>query len=130
MNYLALRRQTLARDLKSDKDAPDAVLVAHPAHVPHLSRFTGQHRPCVSTPKPPLLISDDRYETQSREECHDIGKGKELDLHIRPHNKTTIEAAAEGLTKSGAKAVAVEGRLSIGEFEALKALAPKLTFVP
>ncbi len=138
MNYLAQRRQTLNRNLK--KDGLDALLITSDVNVSYLTGFTGDSSYYVSTAKNSIIVSDDRFEEQLREECPDIynaerDKDKErpfpLDVHIRPHNKTTLEAAAEVLNKTGARSVGVEGnRLTLADLETLKDLAPKLTFVP
>lgn len=123
MNYLALRRQALTRNLK--KDGVDALLITAPVNVTYLTGFTGDSSFYIATAKNTILVSDPRFEGQIKEECPD------LDVHIRPHNKTTLEAAAEVLGKAGAKAVAVEGnRLTLGDLETLRTLAPKLTFTP
>jgi Xaa-Pro aminopeptidase len=54
-----------------------------------------------------------------------------VEATIRPHNRTTAEAAAEVLAKTGSKAVGVEAnRITVGELERFKALVPKATFVP
>lgn len=123
MNYLLQRRQTLTQSLK--KHAADAFLVTTPVNVTYLTGFTGDDSYYVVTPKAGVLVSDTRYEGQIKEECPD------LDAHVRGHSKTTFEAAADVLTKSGVKAVAVEGnRLTLGELDLLKGLCPKITFVP
>lgn len=123
MNYLLQRRQTLAQSLK--KHSVDAFMVTTAVNVTYLTGFTGDSSFFVVTPKNNILISDSRFEEQIKEECHDI------DAHVRGHNKTTYEAAAEVLTKAGVKAVGVEGnRLTLGELDAFKELAPKITFVP
>jgi Xaa-Pro aminopeptidase len=149
MNYLAQRRQTLTRNLK--KDETDAVLVTNPVNVTYLTGFTGEASYFVLAGKHAVLVSDPRFEEQVKDEC--IGgdekpatadkpapyprslRAKERDdgieAYIRPHNRTTLEAAAEVLSKTGAKNVAVEGNhLTLGDLEALRELAPKLTFVP
>jgi Xaa-Pro aminopeptidase len=150
MNYLLQRRQTLTQTLK--KNSLDAFLVSCPVNVTYLTGFTGDASFYVALPRHGILVSDARFEEQIREECfgledskeadhtgaypHTIkakGGGKEdgLEAYIRSHNKTTYEAAAEVLTKAGAKAVGVEGnRLTVGELEVLQGLAPKVTFVP
>lgn len=131
MNDLALRRQALLRNLKQPKDGPDAVLVTSAVNVTYLTGFTGEASYFVTTPKASVLVTDPRFEAQAKEECPEVGTGKEPDLHVRPHNRTTLEAAVEVLTKAGARAVAVEAnRLTVAEFEALRQLAPKLEFVP
>jgi Xaa-Pro aminopeptidase len=149
MNYLAQRRQTLLRGLK--KDGLDAALVTTPVNVTYLTGFTGEASYFVLTPKHGIVVSDPRFEDQLKEEClggedkpsvepvpypralkhKDPDKPDGLEGFIRPHDRTTLEAAVEVLTKTGAKNVAVEGsRLTIAELEALKALGPKLTFAP
>ncbi len=122
MNYLLQRRSTLAQTLKA-RDL-DAFLVTTPVNVTYLTGFTGGDSFYAATPKHEMLISDTRFEEQIKEEC------PALDAHIRPHTRTTLEAAAEVLTKSGARSVGVEGnRITHGDLESLKQLAPKLTVV-
>lgn len=131
MNYLAQRRQALTRSLKKDKETIDAALVTADVNVTYLTGFTGEAAYFVATPKNMVLVSDQRFEEQLKQECPEFEKGHGLDLHIRPHNKTTLEAAAEVLVKSGAKSVAVESnRLTLAELESLHELAPKVTVVP
>lgn len=123
MNYLLQRRSILAQTLKTH--GVDAFLVTTPVNVTYLTGFTGEDSYYATTPKHEVLVSDTRFEEQIKEECAD------LDAVIRPHNRTTIEAAAEMLTKSGAKSVGVEAnRITLGDLERFKTLAPKLTFVP
>ena len=131
MNYFAIRRQALIRNLKKLDSGFDAVLITCPVNVTYLTGFTGESSYVIVTPKNSILVSDHRFEVQIHEECLEIGKGPELELHIRPHNKTTSDGAAEVLTKLGAKSVAVEGnRIAISDLEYIRAQAPKATFVP
>lgn len=131
MNYLALRRQTLLKNLKASKDGPDAVLITAAVNVTYLTGFSGDSSYYVAAGKTAVLVTDHRYEQQAREDCPELGQAGGLDLHVRPHDRTTLEAAVEVLTKAGARAVAVEAsRLTVAELEALRGLAPKLTFVP
>jgi Xaa-Pro aminopeptidase len=123
MDYVTQRRQAVARDLKTD--GVDAVLITNPVNVTYLTGFTGSSGYLVLTPKATILVSDGRYEEQIREECPG------LDVHIRPHDKTTPEAAGEVLTKAGAKSVGFESHhVTFALAEALKAAAPKATFAP
>jgi Xaa-Pro aminopeptidase len=123
MNYPLQRRTVLNKSLAEHE--VDAFLVTAAVNVTYLTNFTGDSSFYCTAPKNGIVISDSRFEAQLREECPG------LDAHIRPHNKTTLEAAAEVLTKSGAKSCAVEAnRLSVDELEQLRALAPKVTFVP
>lgn len=123
MNYPLERRTNLAQTLKTREI--DGFLVTAPVNVTYLTGFTGDSSYFALLPKNQTLISDTRFEQHIKEECPD------LEAVIRGHNKTTIEAAAEVLNKSGAKSVGVEAnRITVGELEALKVLAPKVTFVP
>jgi Xaa-Pro aminopeptidase len=151
MNYLLQRRQSLIQSYK--KHSLDGFLVTNPVNVTYLTGFTGDSSFYVSTPKNGILISDPRFEEQIKQECFVLDEGKPgrqsghyprtikplkaagkdegLEAHIRPYTKTIYEAAAEVLTKTGAKSVGVEGsRLTLEELETLKQLAPKVTFVP
>src|SRR5882724_9188082 len=97
MNYYALRRQALLRNLKKDNQGPDAALITCPVNVTYLTGFTGDSSTVFVSPKASILVSDQRFEVQIREECPEVGKGGELELHIRPHNKTTTDATGEVL---------------------------------
>ncbi len=123
MNYLLQRRETLVQNQKAH--GVDGFLVTTPVNVTYLTAFTGEDSFYVSVPKHEIVVSDTRYEGQVQEECAG------LEPVIRPHSRTTLEAAAEVLTKSGVKSCGVEGnRITLGDLETLKALAPKVTFVP
>lgn len=131
MNYHAIRRQTFSRYLKTADQGLDAALVTSPVNVTYLTGFTGDASYLLVTPKVSVLISDPRFEVQIREECTDVGRAGELELHIRPHNRLIEEAAAEVIAKLGAKNVMVEGtRLSLSELETIQSYSPKTTFVP
>jgi Xaa-Pro aminopeptidase len=122
MNYFLVRRQTLLKDLK--KDNVDTYLVTNPVNVRYLTGFTGDSSYLVANAKQVILISDDRYAEQIQEECPGI------EVHIRPHSKTTPEAAAEVLNKTAAKAVAVEAdHITVSLFEYLKEAAAKTAFL-
>lgn len=131
MNYLAQRRQLLVRGLKSDAHSLDAILVTGPENVTYLTGFAGEASYLVVGPKLAVLVTDPRFEDQAKDECPELGKPGGLDLHVRRHDETTPEAAAAVLAKAGAKAVGVEGnRVTLGELEAFRALAPKAAFTP
>ncbi len=123
MNYVQQRRASLFRDIKSD--GVDAFLVTDPTNVTYLSGFEGDSSYLVLTAKQAILISDSRFEEQLREENH------ELEAVIRPHNKTTMEAATETLIKLGAKNVGFESHhVSMGLLETMKEKGAKLNFAP
>lgn len=132
MNYLALRRQTLIQQLK--KHGVDALLITEPTNVCYLTGFTGGSSYFLLTAKQAVIVTDPRFEVQVREECPELSgekPGADLDIHVRPHNKTTPETAAELLTKFGSRNVGVEGtRLTLAELDQLKEVGPKLTYVP
>lgn len=121
MDYLNQRRQALVRDLK--KDGLDALLVTNPVNVTYLTGFAGEASYLVLTPKATILVTDPRFQEQVAEEC------PALDVHVRPHDKTTPEAAGEVLAKAGAKNVALEAdHVTVRFVETIKEAAPKSTF--
>ena len=124
MNYFAQRRQSLIRDFK--KDGIDTFLVTNPTHVTYLTGFSGDAGYVVATAKQFVLVSDDRFAEQIKEEVHGV------DVHIRPHSQTTPEATGEVLTQVGAKAIGVEAdHATFALLETIKAAAPKgATFAP
>jgi Xaa-Pro aminopeptidase len=123
MDYLTQRRQALLRLLK--KDSTDGILVTNPVNVTYLTGFTGDSSYLIVTSKQMILVSDSRFEQQITEECSGF------EVHIRPHDKTTPEAAAELLSKTGAKNIALESQsVTLGLYEHLKEKAAKVTFVP
>lgn len=131
MNYYALRRQALIRHLKAPGSGLEAAVITSPVNVTYLTGFTGEASYLVVTPKNSVLVSDSRFEVQIREECPEIGKAGDLDLHIRPHTRTVEDATAEVLGKLNVKSASVEGtRISVSELETLKSFAPKVEFVP
>jgi Xaa-Pro aminopeptidase len=123
MNYFTQRRSILARELK--KESLDAILVTNPVNVTYLTGFLGDSSYLILTAKNAVLVSDSRFEQQIQDECPG------LEVHIRPHNKTTPEAAGELLTKAAAKAVGVEAdHVTLALAEALGQYAPKGQLVP
>jgi Xaa-Pro aminopeptidase len=124
MDYMSQRRQGLVRNLK--KDGVDAVLVTNPVNVTYLTGFTGDSSYLVCTAKQFILVSDSRFDEQIKEE---VGGG--VEVHVRPHDETTDEAAAEVLTKVGAKAVGLEAdHATLAFMGQLQEKNPKLTFAP
>lgn len=123
MDYLIQRRQNLVKTLK--KDNIDAILVTHPVNVTYLTGFTGDSSYLVATGKQVVLVSDSRFDEQIKEECPG------LEVHIRPHDQTTVEAAVEVLTKAGVKAVGLEADdATLGLLADLQEKGAKLTFAP
>ncbi|MGL6097705.1 MAG: aminopeptidase P family N-terminal domain-containing protein, partial [Fimbriiglobus sp.] len=100
MDFITQRRQDVLKACK--QNGLDALLVTHPANVAYLSGFTGSSGYLICGGKQFTLVTDSRYETQATEEVQGI------DVHVRPHDKTTPDAAAELITKHGFKAVGLE----------------------
>jgi len=122
MNFYAQRCANLVRDFK--KDGIDATLITGEHNVRYLTGFTGSSAYVIGTAKQFYIISDDRYADQIQDECKDI------EVHIRPHNKTTLEATAELLTSLGSKAVGIEAdHVTLAFHEALTCVA-KTNFAP
>ncbi len=123
MDYLTQRRQALVKNLK--KDGVDAVLVTNPVSVTYLTGFTGDCSYLIGSAKQFTLVSDSRYEEQIKEECPG------LEVHIRPHDQTTVEAAVDLLTKAGFKTVGLEAdHATLGLQADLQEKGSKLTFAP
>ena len=123
MDYVAQRRLALVKALKGD--AADAYLISHPVNVSYLTGFTGDDSYLVVTAKNCVLVTDTRFEQQAAEECPG------LDAHVRGHDKTTAEAAAEVLTKAGVKTIGLEaGHATLDFAEGLKARTKAAAFVP
>src|SRR5262245_43389211 len=110
MNYLLQRRQLLLQAIKNH--TIDGFLVTTPVNVTYLTGFSGEDSFYFGSAKNSVLISDSRFEAQIKEECQG------LDVNVRGHNKTTFEAAADVLNKSGVKTLGVEeNRITLGALE-------------
>ena len=51
-----------------------AVMVTCPVNVTYLTGFTAEASYFIATPKASVLVSDQRFETQIKEECPEAGK--------------------------------------------------------
>jgi Xaa-Pro aminopeptidase len=119
------RRSQLARALKDD--GLDALLVSSIVHVTYLAGFTGSSALLLLMARGrSVLISDGRYEQQIAQECDDG-----LDVHIRPHDKTVQQAAAEVIGKAGVRTLGFESQhLTVADLEALSAALPGVAWAP
>ena len=123
MDFLGNRRANLLKAIKSS--GADAILVTHEPNVRYLSGFTGGSSYVLISTKQTTLISDDRFAEQLKADF------PTLEAHVRPHHKTTPEAAAELIVKAGYKTVALEGEhVALNQLEYFKTECPKATFVP
>lgn len=123
MDYFTQRRTNLSKALK--KDGHDNILVTNPVSVTYLCGFTGDSSYLLLHGKGATLVTDDRFAQQAAAEC------PSLDLHVRPHTKTTPQAAGEVLTKAGVKSCTVEAdHCSLGLLSAVQTQSPKTTFTP
>ena len=122
MNFYSQRRANLVRDFK--KDGIDATLITGEHNVRYLTGFTGSSAYVIGTAKQFYIISDERYTDQIQEEC------QEIEIHIRTHNTTTLEATAELLAKLACKAVGIEAdHVTLGFHQTLTSLT-KTNFAP
>jgi Xaa-Pro aminopeptidase len=123
MDYFAIRRGNLLKTLKGL--GAESFLATHEQSVRYLTGFTGGSSLAFISAKNTVLISDERFTDQVREECPTI------DALIRKHDRTTPEAAAEVMMKSGVKSVAFEANhLDLTSLEFFRAECPKLNFAP
>ena len=92
MDYYSNRRANLLKAVKPQ--GVEAVLVTHEPNVRYLTGFSGGSSYVLISTKQTTLISDDRFAEQLKEEF------PTLDAHVRPHHKTTPQAAVETIIKS------------------------------
>jgi Xaa-Pro aminopeptidase len=88
--------------------------------VTYLTGFSGDSSHLVATARQVVLVSDDRFAEQIKEEVSGV------EVHIRPHDQTTPEATGAVLGSVGGKAVGVEAdHATFGLLESVKGSAPK-----
>ncbi|MBX3442274.1 MAG: aminopeptidase P family protein [Planctomyces sp.] len=104
----------------------DGCLVTSEPNVRYLTGFTGDSTwLLVGARRPPLLVSDRRYETQLAEETPG------LEAMIRPPEQMLPQAAAQLLESSGLKSIGFEGHaVSVSLHQALAGGAPGVTLLP
>ena len=117
------RRQRLARTLPDEGVA--LLLLTNPINVTYLTGFSGDSSYLLLTRDRAVLVSDGRFTVQLAEECAD------LEAHIRPPSQAVTEAAAEVLTKLGARTAGFEsGHLTVADFEALRDVTKGVDWKP
>lgn len=122
MDFLNNRRANLLKAVKPF--GVEAVLVTHEPNVNYLTGFSGGSSYVLISAKQTTLISDDRFAEVLKEEF------PTLDAHVRPHNKSTPEAAAEQIVKAGYKTIGFEGEhLPVNAVDFLKTATGKVSFV-
>jgi Xaa-Pro aminopeptidase len=113
----AARREALRSRLKPNE--VEAFLVLSQANVGYLTGFSGSDATVLITPERSIVLSDGRYATQLSQECPD------LEIHIRPIDRTMIDAIAEVIGKLGHRRVAFEAlHLTVAHREDLGTKAP------
>jgi Xaa-Pro aminopeptidase len=119
------RRQQLARAVKAD--GLDGLLVSSVVHVTYLTGFTGDSSLLLVPPRGKcILVSDGRYSEQIAEEC-----GDDLEVVIRPHDRTVWQEAARTLPELNGRNVGIESQhISVAELENLRGLCKGHTFAP
>ena len=122
MDFFQNRRANLLKAMKPH--GVEAVLVTHEPNVQYFTGFNGGSSYVLISAKQATLISDDRFAEVLKEEF------PTLDAHVRPHNKSTPEAAAEQIVKAGYKSVGLEGEhLAVNALDYFKTECAKTTFV-
>lgn len=123
IDYPARRRRQLARRLKAD--GLHAYLVTDPHNVTYLTGFSGESSFLVLGRDRAVLMSDARFTEQIAEECPG------LEVHIRPHNQTVLQATAEVITKLALRSVGFESaHVSVADWEAFREMAPAVDWRP
>jgi len=121
VDYPAQRRQQLAQMLSAQ--GLEAMLVTNPVNVTYLTGFSGESSFLLLGRERILLVSDARFTKQIAEECPG------LEMHIRPTEQSILQATALVLTKLGFRSVGFEsGHVTVGDCEALRELAPAVTW--
>jgi Xaa-Pro aminopeptidase len=101
----------------------NAFLITNPVSVTYLSGFSGDSTYLVLARERDLLVSDGRYTGQLAEECPG------LETFIRPPSQPLTNAAGEVIGKLGLHALGFEsGHLTVAEYEALRELAPAVSW--
>jgi Xaa-Pro aminopeptidase len=113
MDFPLRRRNSLIKKFKEWEI--DSLLISNPLNVMYLTGFTGDSSFLVLTTKHAILVSDHRFTIQIQEECPSI------EVYLRGHNKTTIQAVIEVLTKLKVTNIGVENNhLTLATFEKLR----------
>lgn len=111
-DYHAERRDRLCKAVRAED--LDGMLITHPLNVTYLTGFSGDSSYLILGKNKILLISDERFTVQLREECPG------LETYIRPPSQKLLEAAIEVLTKLGFRALGFEsGNMSVADWEYL-----------
>ncbi|MBN2473782.1 MAG: aminopeptidase P family protein [Pirellulales bacterium] len=100
MDRHATRRDRLRKAI--NRAGADALLVTNFTNVTYLTGFTGDDSYLLVARRGERVLSDSRYTTQLGEECPG------LDLHIRSHRVTMIQAVAKVLKSSKIGRLAIE----------------------
>ncbi len=121
MDYVALRRQNLARALAAEQ--LDGYLITNPVNVTYLTGFSGESSYLAVGRDRTVLVSDARFTEQLAEECPG------LETHIRPPAQKLQDAVGEVLRKIGFRKVGFESsHLTVAEFEQFAGSLPEVAW--
>jgi Xaa-Pro aminopeptidase len=119
MSY-AEQREKIRRLLK--RESLDALLVTNFVNVTYLTGFTGDSSYLVVMRNEDILVSDERYTTQLKDECPD------LELVIRGPGTKILDFAVRTIEKAKIGRLAIEAdTMTVGQRDALAAAMPKVT---
>ncbi len=117
------RRDRLRKAVK--KTGADALLVTNFTNVTYLTGFTGDDSYLLLGRDGDLMLSDFRYTTQLEEECPG------LDVHIRLHTTSMLDATAKVLKAAKTARLAIEGdSMSVSLRERIAGKVPKIEILP
>jgi Xaa-Pro aminopeptidase len=117
------RRDRIRRAIK--KAGADALLVTDFTNVTYSTGFTGDDSYLLVGVDGEVMLSDARYTTQLGEECPG------LDLHIRPHRQTMLEAVVKVVKSAKIGRLGIEGdSMSVSLRDQIAGKLPKLEILP
>jgi len=107
------------------KEGADALLVTNFFNVTYLTGFTGDDSYLLLRGDGELVLSDSRYTTQLGEECPG------LDMHIRSHRGTMIQAVGKVLKAAKIGRLAIEAdSMTVSLRDQIAAERPKMEIAP
>lgn len=123
MRQFQRRRTELMRAVRGA--GVDALLVAKAVNVSYLTGFTGDSSFLLVTPKRCVMLSDERFRIQLRDECPDV------EAEIRGADRNTYQLTGAVVGKLGLRDVFVEASgVTLDEFDAIKTLCKTANLSP
>ncbi|WP_020473521.1 M24 family metallopeptidase [Zavarzinella formosa] len=123
MDQFQRRRKELMQAVKAAK--VDALLVSKAVNVSYLTGFTGDASFLLVTPKRCIILSDERFRIQLKDECPTV------EAEIRGADRNTFQLTGAIVGKLGLRDMFVEATgLTLNEFETLKDLCKSANLAP